>query len=141
MTAETEIRALLEERVQAVAAKDAPSLAARFADDLDSFDVTPPQRTRGRSALVEGLEAWLDGYDSEITYAVHDLRVTSAGGLAVAAFVYRVTGTLRGGSDVDMWVRATEAWQRDAAGRWMLVHQHESVPWDPETGQGILTGL
>lgn len=133
-----EIRALLEERERAVAAKDPAPLAARFADGLDSFGVTPPQRVRGRDPLVEGMQAWLDGYASDITYAVHDLRVTSEGSLAVAAFVYRVTGTLHGGSDVDMWVRSTGVLRRGEDGRWALTHQHESVPWDPATGQGIL---
>ncbi|WP_435202675.1 SgcJ/EcaC family oxidoreductase [Janibacter sp. GS2] len=136
---DAEIRALLEERVQAVAAKDPAPLAARFADGLDSFGVLPPHRVRGRDTLVEGTQAWFDGYASDIAYGVHDLRIISEGGLAVTAFVYRVTGTLHGGSDVDMWVRSTGVLRRGEDGRWVLTHQHESVPWDPTTGQGVLT--
>lgn len=136
---EDEIRALLEERVEAVAAKDAATLGTRLADELDTFGVTPPHRVRGRDTLVEGLQAWFDGYASDITYQVHNLRVTSEGRLAVAAFVYRVTGTLLDGSAVDMWVRATGVLRREDDGRWVLTHQHESVPWDPATGQGVLT--
>lgn len=135
---EAEIRALLEERVRAVAAKDSATLAARFDDDLDSFGVLPPYRVLGREPQVEGMQAWLDGYESDIGYDVWDLRVVADADLAVAAFVYRVTGVLRGGTDVDMSVRATAAFQRGADGRWVLTHQHESVPWDPETGKGVL---
>lgn len=135
---EAEIRALLDERVGAVATKDLETLVARFAEDIDSFGVTPPQRSVGREVLVEGTRAWLDFYPSTIDYRVHDLSVFSEGGLAVAAFVYRVRGRLRGGGDVDMWVRATAVLRREHE-RWVLVHQHESVPWDPETGQGLLT--
>ena len=36
-----------------------------------------------------------------------------------------------------MWVRATAVLQR-RAGRWLVVHQHESVPWDPTTDQGVM---
>lgn len=133
-----EIRALLDERARAVAEKDVATLAARFGNDLDSFGVTPPQREQGLEGLVEGTRAWLDSYSSPIDYEVHDLQVTSDGGLAVAAFVYRVTGTLRTGTEVDMWVRATDVLRRGDGGRWVVVHQHESVPWDPETGQGLL---
>lgn len=134
---EAEIRALLDERARAVAEKDVESLAARFGDDIDSFDVTPPQRSSGKELLVEGVRAWLDSYSSTIDYGVHDLSVHSEGGLAVAAFVYRVQGRLRAGGDVDMWVRATAVLRRGDEG-WVLIHQHESVPWDPETGQGLL---
>jgi len=38
-----------------------------------------------------------------------------------------------------MWVRATLGLRR-IEGDWRIVHDHESVPWDPETGKG-LTGL
>ncbi|EAQ00133.1 hypothetical protein JNB_08179 [Janibacter sp. HTCC2649] len=37
-----------------------------------------------------------------------------------------------------MWVRATLGFER-LDGRWIVTHDHESVPWDPETGQGVLT--
>ena len=136
---EAQIRALLDDRVRAVAAGDVESLAARLGEDIDSFGVTPPSRSVGKDDLVEGLQAWLDGYSSTIDYRVHDLTVASEGGLAVAAFRYRVTGTLRAGPDVDMWVRATAVLRRGDDGSWVIVHQHESVPWDPETGQGVLT--
>ena len=132
-----EIRAVLDERARAVAERDADTLARRFADDVDSFGVTPPARTTGREPLERGMAAWFAGYASTIDYAVHDLQVTSADDLAVAAFCYRVTGTLTGGQEVDMRVRATTVFRR-RQGRWVLVHQHESVPWDPETGQGLL---
>lgn len=37
--------------------------------------------------------------------------------------------------DVSMWVRATLGLRR-SDGEWRIAHDHESVPWDPETGQG-----
>ncbi|MBA3249512.1 MAG: nuclear transport factor 2 family protein [Geodermatophilaceae bacterium] len=36
-----------------------------------------------------------------------------------------------------MWVRATVCWRRDDEG-WRIVHEHESVPFDPETGAAQL---
>ena len=138
MSAEQEVRALLDERVAAVTAKDPAPLLARMADELDSFGVTPPHRVRGRDAMAAGLQAWFAGYASNIGYAVHELEVRADGDLAVATFVYAVSGTLRSGDEVDMWVRATLCCiRRD--GRWVVTHDHESVPWDPHTGQGILT--
>lgn len=137
MSAEQEVRALLDERVAAVTAKDPAPLLARMADELDSFGVTPPHRVRGRDAMAAGLQAWFAGYASDIGYAVHELEVRADGDLAVATFVYAVSGTLHSGDEVDMWVRATAVLQR-RAGRWLVVHQHESVPWDPMTDQGVM---
>ncbi|TXK13115.1 nuclear transport factor 2 family protein [Microbacterium hatanonis] len=37
-----------------------------------------------------------------------------------------------------MWVRATPIWKRTDRS-WKIVHDHESVPWDPVTGQGLTT--
>lgn len=54
--------------------------------------------------------------------------------LGFCSFVYHVGGTLVSGDAVDMWVRATLCCRR-FDGTWRIVHDHESVPFDPETGQ------
>nr|WP_083784443.1 nuclear transport factor 2 family protein [Janibacter sp. HTCC2649] len=109
-----------------------------LADDLESFNVLPPHRAEGREPTLEAARGWFDGYASDIGYDVHDLNVTASGDVGFASFLYRVTGTLTGGTEVDMWVRATLGFER-LDGRWIVTHDHESVPWDPETGQGVLT--
>lgn len=132
------IRALLDARVAAVKAKDLDALGSLLADDLESFNVLPPHRTEGRQPTLEAARAWFDGYSSDIGYSVHDLSVSTSGDVGFASFLYRVTGTLTSGDDVDMWVRATLGFER-CDGRWIVTHDHESVPWDPETGQGVLS--
>lgn len=134
---EDALRGLLDERARAVAARDEGPLLARMAPDLHSFGVTPPFATLGRDEIADGMRAWFDGYRSAIGYQVHDPRVRVDGDLGVTTFVYRVTGTLTSGHEVDMWVRATAVWERGEDG-WVAVHQHESVPWDTATGRGVL---
>lgn len=36
-----------------------------------------------------------------------------------------------------MWVRATLGCRR-VDGRWLIVHDHESLPFDPATGSAII---
>jgi ketosteroid isomerase-like protein len=36
-----------------------------------------------------------------------------------------------------MWVRASLGLRR-VGGRWLIVQDHESVPFDPSTGQALL---
>ena len=36
-----------------------------------------------------------------------------------------------------MWARATLGLRR-IGGEWRIVHDHESVPWDPQTRLGVI---
>lgn len=134
---EQELRDLVAERVAAVRAKDTAPLAARMDDDVVEFNVLPPTRVVGRAALAEGTQAWFDGYATDIDYTVHELTVAADGELGCAWFLYHVGGTLAAGDEVNMWVRATLCCRR-IDGQWRIVHDHESVPFDPETGKALI---
>ncbi|PGH45878.1 DUF4440 domain-containing protein [Micromonospora sp. WMMA1996] len=134
--AKQELRELIEERVAAVARRDAETLAAHQAADVLAFNVLPPLRLRGADQVAPQTRAWFDAYADGPGYEVRDLQVDADGDLGYCAFLYHVTGRLRSGMDVSMWVRATLVCRR-RDGRWVVVHDHESIPWDPETGQGL----
>jgi uncharacterized protein (TIGR02246 family) len=136
-TAEQELRELVEERVAAVQAKDPAPLAARFDADVISFNVLPPLQSRGSAAVADQTQRWFDGYATEIGYEVRDLHVTADGDVGFCSFLYHVSGTLAAGDEVDMWVRATLCCRR-ADGRWLITHDHESVPFDPATGKALI---
>jgi uncharacterized protein (TIGR02246 family) len=133
---EAELRAVVDERVAAVAAKDPAPLAARQHPDIVTFNVLPPLHARGSEAVEEATRGWFDGYSSDIGYEVHDLHVTVDGDVGFCSFLYHVTGTLKTGDGVDMWVRATLGCRR-FDGRWLIVHDHESVPFDAASGQAL----
>ncbi len=135
-TAVQELQALVDERVRAIAARDAQYLADVQADDVLAFNVLPPLRLRGSAEVAEQTRAWFDGYASGPEYSVHDLQIDVDGGVGSTAFLYHVGGTLHSGDEISMWVRATLVWRRVDDG-WRIVHDHESVPWDPATGQGL----
>lgn len=135
--ANDEIRALVQERVDAIARKDASTLARREAAAVRTFNTLPPLELVGSDAVVEQMEAWFDAYADRPRYEVHDLSVDMSGELAYAAFAYRVSGTLQAGDEVDMWVRATLVYRR-FDGSWRIVHDHESVPFDAESGMAVL---
>jgi ketosteroid isomerase-like protein len=138
MNAEHELRDLVEERVRAVRERDSATLAARPAKDVITFDVLPPLNSRGSQATVEHLQAWFDGYDGPIDYSAHDVQASAQGDLGFCSFLYHVGGTLKTGDQVNMWVRATLCCRR-IDGRWRIVHDHESVPFDLATGQALIS--
>jgi ketosteroid isomerase-like protein len=136
-TAEAELREVIAERVTAVLAKNPGPLAERQADDIVLFDVLPPLFSNGKADVVDKTQAWFNGYASDIGYEVHELGVRAEGDLGFCWFAYHVTGTLQSGDEVDMWVRASLCCQK-SGGEWKIVHDHESVPFDPSTGQAAI---
>ncbi len=136
--AEQGLRDLVDERVAAVRAKNLKPLADRQAADVITFNVLPPLSSHGSGAVAKQTQAWFDGYASDIGYEVRELRVSADGDLGFCSFLYHVSGTLAADGDVDMWVRATLCCRR-ISGRWLIVHDHESVPFDATTGQALIS--
>jgi uncharacterized protein (TIGR02246 family) len=131
-----ELRGLIKERVAAIAAGDAGPLTARQHSDVLAFNVLPPLKLTGHSAVDEQMQAWFDAYRDGPHYHVHDLQVDAESDLGYCAFIYHVGGTLADGADVSMAVRATLVCKR-IDGQWFIVHDHESVPFDPQTGMAL----
>jgi uncharacterized protein (TIGR02246 family) len=137
-SAEHELRELVEERVTAVRAKNPAPLVDRLHQDVVQFNAVPPLRSRGRGAIAEQTQAWFDSYATDIGYEVRELQVTADADLGFCSFLYHVSGTLVAGDEVDMWVRGTLCCRR-TDGRWLITHDHESVPFDAATGQALIS--
>jgi ketosteroid isomerase-like protein len=101
-----------------------------------TFDVLPPLNSRGSASVIEHMQQWFDGYEGSIDFSVHDVNIDADGDIGFCSFVYHVGGTMTTGAQVDMWVRATLCC-RKLEGRWRIVHDHESVPFDPATGRAL----
>lgn len=136
-TNEAQIRALLEERVQAVHEKDVETLVSAALPDIVSFDALPPLQRIGAEAVRARAAEWLGWYDGPVGYDIRDLHITAGDDTAFASYLYRVTGTMTNGSKVDMWVRSTMGLQK-RDGQWAIAHEHTSVPFDAESGQAAL---
>jgi uncharacterized protein (TIGR02246 family) len=137
MTNEDQIRALIEDRVRAIGDKDVEALVAKAAPGVVSFDALPPLRRIGSEAIRARLQEWFGWYEGPIGYEVRDLRITAGDEIAFAHFLYHVTGRMTNGNEVDMWVRSTMGLQK-GDGVWAITHEHNSVPFDAESGEASL---
>jgi uncharacterized protein (TIGR02246 family) len=135
--AEAQIHRLIEERVEAVRARDLDKLMSRHAPDIWSFDVLDPLRYAGRDQVRQRAADWFALYDSPIGYEVRDLTVAAGDDVAYCHYLYQVSGTLKGGQQISMWVRATVCY-RKIEGAWLITHEHNSVPFNAETGRASL---
>lgn len=133
MSVETEISRLLEARTIAVAAHDVDGVMQQMAEDVISFDVGKPLVRSGGAAVREQLKAWFEGYDGPIGFELRDLVVRGEGSVAFSHALVHVSGELKSGENVSMWVRSTIGWMRRGR-QWLSVHEHMSDPMDFETG-------
>lgn len=135
--AESDVRQRVEDYAKAISAKDIDAVTSFFAPDVVSFDIAI------KALHYQGMEnkraEWqkVFGAYSSIDYEVRDLDVSVDGELAFVHSVNHMQGTLASGAETDLWVRWTACLRR-IDGAWLIVHDHVSVPADPETGQAIL---
>jgi ketosteroid isomerase-like protein len=131
---EARIRELIVERVRAIRARDVDALMRSHAPEVVMFDALNPLRYVGSEAVGERAAQWLSWYRGPVGYEVRDLSVTAGDGAAFCHYLYRVTGTMTNGREVDMWVRSTVCF-RKVEGAWVVAHEHTSVPFDAESGK------
>ncbi|MEU8230398.1 nuclear transport factor 2 family protein [Actinoplanes sp. NPDC048967] len=126
----TEIRRVVRERAAAVAAKDAKAMVAHNAPDLIEYNLAPPLRQPSAGDDVAPVEKWLATFEGPMSMEVHDLEVTADGSVAFCTSLNRLTATPLGQPEsFSLWFRATLG-LRKVDGRWLVVHEHESVPFE-----------
>jgi ketosteroid isomerase-like protein len=131
------IARIIAARAQAVRAGQVDALMADVADDVVTFDVVDPLRRMGKLAARSRTAAWLESYDGPIGLEIRDSQITVDGDVAFSHALHRVTGTLKDKAAVDMWFRTTLGFRR-IGGRWLIFHEHGSVPFSSESGQASL---
>ena len=137
MPDESQIRMLIEDRVKAVHAKDVSAAMSHHAPGILMFDVVNPLRYSGADTVQARTKEWFALYDGPIGYEVRDLSITTGDDVAFCHYLYHVSGTRTDRTNISMWVRATLC-LRKIDGTWMITHDHESVPFDPESGKASL---
>ncbi len=134
-TTETEVRARIEDWAKANRAKDNDRIMACYARDARSFDCHSALQFESAVALRKHLEACFPHMQGPLTFEIHDLEVVAGGEIAFAHYLARCGATGLDGSEHLGWLRATTCFRRQPDGRWLIVHDHCSAPFDPRSGQ------
>jgi ketosteroid isomerase-like protein len=132
---ESDIRELLERRVDASQTKDIDRLMSLYSDDIVYFDAVPPLHFTGHEEVRRNFLRWFDAYDGPISLETHGLTI--AGGDADIAFAHMLhldSGTRKNGLSIAIWVRSTVCLRR-SNGKWLITHEHISMPINPENLQ------
>jgi ketosteroid isomerase-like protein len=129
----TEVRALLDSRVEACRVKDIDRLMSLYSPDSIYFDVVPPLQFVGSAAIRRNFLRWFDEYEGPIGLETRDLNIVTSGDIAFAHMLHLASGTRKNGDETKTWVRSTVCCQRPN-NRWLITHEHISLPIDPKSG-------
>jgi len=135
---EAQLRQLITDQMSAIGAKDLDRLMNHYAADVVIFDVKPPFQTTGAEAWRQTWEACLPYMPDAFQTEIRDLHLTASGDLAPAHWLFRLTGMAKDHPAMQTWIRISAGYRR-IRGRWQIVHEHASVPFDPETSQAAFT--
>jgi uncharacterized protein (TIGR02246 family) len=133
---EVQIRQLIDSWVKAVRAKDIDGLMSFYTPDSLSFDIMPPLQHQGTDAYRKLWEGCFPYFPGGIGYEMRDLSITIGDDVAFSHSLNRMSGTTTQGEEIDSWMRATVCY-RKIDGKWMVAHEHVSVPVDVETNTAL----
>lgn len=135
----SEITAAENGILNAAKSKDVDKIMSYYAPDesLLVFDVTPPRQYVGAKAYRKDWEDFFAAYPGPAEAEISDLSVTADRTLGYARLITHFTATDKDGQKAEMTVRTTDVF-RKIGGKWLIVHEHNSVPVDIATGKADL---
>jgi ketosteroid isomerase-like protein len=134
---EAQIRRILDARIQAIRNKDVDAATSLFSPDILSFDVVNPLQSTGSEAARKRAEDWFSSLRGSIGYEMRDLTITAGVDVGFSHGLSHVRAATVDGGQLDMWWRTTICF-RKIGGEWIATHQHDSVPFDVQSGRASL---
>jgi uncharacterized protein (TIGR02246 family) len=133
---EAEVKALEANITASAQAKDADAIMKNYVPDetLIVFDLIPPRQYTGADAYKKDWQGFLDTFNGPPKVENSEMQVVSDGKLAFAHYIQHFSGTGKDGKPIDLTLRVTDV-LRKVKGKWLIVHEHVSVPVDIASGK------
>lgn len=133
---EARIRELIDNWAVKFRAKDLDGIMSIYAPEIVSFDAIAQLQFKGVEAYKKHWEACLSFCQGPIIFEMHELDITASDDVAFSHCLNWCGGTDESGEEKASWMRATVCW-RKLNGKWKVVHEHYSAPFDMETGKAM----
>ncbi len=133
-----EIQALERRFIAAFNARDLAAIMDCYArEGLFVFDIVPPRQYVGWEAYKKDWEDFLKQYPGPVKIQISDLSVTAEGNIGFGHSIQSGFTTRKDGTKLNATYRVTDCY-RKINGKWLIVHEHVSVPVDLESGKADL---
>jgi ketosteroid isomerase-like protein len=138
---EVEIRKVVEGKAAALRTGDVKALLAYFADEVVEFSLAPPLRQPTDAQDPAPTERWLATFETPPVREVTRLEIAASGDVAFTTSLDSLTATPKGATEsFTLWFRVTLG-LRKIDGRWLVTHEHESVPFEMDGSFRASVGL
>ena len=134
---EAQIRGLIDDWAKAARASDIDGIMSHYAPDILSFDAVAQLQFKGADAYRKHWEACMSLCPGPMIFEVHDLNISAGDDVAFCHFLLRCGATGEDGEEKVGWMRVTVC-SRKVSGRWVVVHEHFSAPFDMASGKALL---
>lgn len=136
-----EIREAIEGKAALLQKGDARAILSYYAPSFVEYSLAPPLRQPGDGRDTAALEAWLATFETPPRREVTRLEITTDGDVAFATSLDCLSAVPRGSTEsFRLWFRVTLGLRR-IDGRWLVTHEHESVPFEMDGSFRASTGL
>jgi uncharacterized protein (TIGR02246 family) len=130
---EVAVRDLIEAWAGAVRRKDYNGILRSHAADFVMFDVPPPFKSVGLDAYRKSWDLFFSWSSDPVRFEIQEMDVTAGANVAFAFATMRCDAPGSGGKTEPLDFRLTIC-LRKVDGRWMIAHEHHSVPAEDSGG-------
>ncbi len=134
---QAQIEKIVEHWKEAIRSKDLNARMSNYAPNVSLFDVVKPFQYVGSDAVRKRATEWFSSFEGPLDFDMCDLRIATDNDTAFSHSLNHVLGTKKDGQAVDMWWRSTVCF-RKMDEQWMVTHEHNSLPFDVQTGKASL---
>jgi uncharacterized protein (TIGR02246 family) len=124
---EADVRTVIANWMAAVRARDINAILANHSDNLVMFDVPPPFENVGLDAYRKSWELFFSWSGGQVRFDVQKMTVVAGREVAFAFAKMGCFGPDAEGKPQPLDFRLTIGLKK-VAGRWLIVHEHHSVP-------------
>lgn len=133
---EQEVRAVLDRWVDTSTRKDIDSLMDCYAPDVVAFDAVVALQFEGRAVYRKHWEYCLGFAPNGMHFEIYNPAIIVGGEIAFCHYLATCGCTNEDGILEKGWTRGTVCLRR-IDGQWKIVHEHFSMPFDPESMQAL----
>lgn len=128
------IEQALEQWRQAVVDKDLPRIREHYGSDVRAFDAVGQLQFRDREAYMGHWQACLITCPGPTLFDMQQVHIELGQDLGFGHFLCHCGGPNEQGEMQSAWMRVSQCYRKQN-GRWLIVHEHFSIPFDMLTGQ------
>jgi uncharacterized protein (TIGR02246 family) len=125
---EKAILALFEQWAKAVRNGDRAAIRENHDADILMFDVPPPFSSRGIDAYMATWETFFNSAEKPVMFDFTDVEVTAGSDVAFVTAVEHCVTTDNSGQREPLDFRLTIGLRKSEDGRWIITHEHHSLP-------------